>query len=609
MLLLTAVLLAVYLAYQLFNSILPHFLLVPPQRWQDKFLKVMKHDKPIYLKVGMKRSSMRRRLVLASSVPSFYTNFRNNKLKISPQDSANEKQFMEETRRRDVEDPQRRIIYGFFHPYANNGGGGEKVLWQAVRATLQQDAKNICVVYTTNLDAEPLDILNKAQDRFHVGQLDSCRVVFIYLRQFGKLVDGAYWKRFTMIGQLVGTMLLSFEAAFELSPDVWVDTMGLPGSYIVAAKVLRVPVVAYVHYPILQEDMFNKLKYRKLGDLTSIRSGCDVVSYGKLIYWSALYYFYVYLGSLVDLTLANGTWTYRHLQKIWYMNKGMGHSMEILYPPCGTEELTSGTTNTKKKENRLLYLAQFRPEKRHILVLKEFQQFLANNYPNLGTKTSPTAAHKDEIPTLVFAGSCRTKDDTATLEFLRSQVDILNLGGFVTFEVDIPYARVVELLTSCKFGVNAMWNEHFGIGVVEYVARGCIPVVHASAGPYLDIVFGGGGDNNQSLGYFFKSFADPDFDGKIQTRNEPEGYLTFKINGETKQFPTLEHLLTEMFVTNREMVSDSLLEAKRRLGQEIVREKFSNAKFDTQWVSYIEQADDLEKSYRNDRRGKLVKVY
>lgn len=33
-----------------------------------------------------------------------------------------------------------------------------------------------------------------------------------------------------------------------------------------------------------------------------------------------------------------------------------------------------------------------------------------------------------------------------------------------------------------------MWNEHFGIAVVEYMASGLIPIVHASAGPLLDIV-------------------------------------------------------------------------------------------------------------------------
>jgi alpha-1,2-mannosyltransferase len=33
-----------------------------------------------------------------------------------------------------------------------------------------------------------------------------------------------------------------------------------------------------------------------------------------------------------------------------------------------------------------------------------------------------------------------------------------------------------------------MWNEHFGIGVVEYQAAGLISVVHNSGGPKGDIV-------------------------------------------------------------------------------------------------------------------------
>ena len=37
-------------------------------------------------------------------------------------------------------------------------------------------------------------------------------------------------------------------------------------------------------------------------------------------------------------------------------------------------------------------------------------------------------------------------------------------------------------------GLHTMWNEHFGIGVVEMMAAGVVPVAHASGGPALDIV-------------------------------------------------------------------------------------------------------------------------
>lgn len=39
-----------------------------------------------------------------------------------------------------------------------------------------------------------------------------------------------------------------------------------------------------------------------------------------------------------------------------------------------------------------------------------------------------------------------------------------------------------------KVGLHTMWNEHFGIGVVEYMAAGLIPVAHKSGGPLMDIV-------------------------------------------------------------------------------------------------------------------------
>mgnify|MGYP002775018733 CR=1 FL=1 len=43
---------------------------------------------------------------------------------------------------------KRDYSVGFFHPYTNDGGGGERVLWCAVRALQEQDPRLFCVVYT-----------------------------------------------------------------------------------------------------------------------------------------------------------------------------------------------------------------------------------------------------------------------------------------------------------------------------------------------------------------------------------------------------------------------------------------------------------------------------
>lgn len=75
----------------------------------------------------------------------------------------------------------------------------------------------------------------------------------------------------------------------------------------------------------------------------------------------------------------------------------------------------------------------------------------------------------------------------------------------VEFVVNAPYSEIVQRLSTASIGVNTMQDEHFGINVVEfmaslhpssrripsadrYQAAGLIPIVHASAGPKLDIV-------------------------------------------------------------------------------------------------------------------------
>ena len=46
-------------------------------------------------------------------------------------------------------------------------------------------------------------------------------------------------------------------------------------------------------------------------------------------------------------------------------------------------------------------------------------------------------------------------------------------------------------LASADVGVHSMWNEHFGIGVVEMMAAGLAVVAHSSGGPAMDIVCSG----------------------------------------------------------------------------------------------------------------------
>lgn len=54
--------------------------------------------------------------------------------------------------------------------------------------------------------------------------------------------------------------------------------------------------------------------------------------------------------------------------------------------------------------------------------------------------------------------------------------------------VQVTYDELKCHYSTAVVGLHTMWNEHFGIGVVEYMASGCIPLAHDSAGPKMDIV-------------------------------------------------------------------------------------------------------------------------
>ncbi|URE42319.1 Glycosyl transferases group 1 [Musa troglodytarum] len=64
----------------------------------------------------------------------------------------------------------RRTAVGFFHPYTNDGGGGERVLWCFVRAMQEENPDLDRAVFTVD-DASPQSLAARALDRFGVKLL------------------------------------------------------------------------------------------------------------------------------------------------------------------------------------------------------------------------------------------------------------------------------------------------------------------------------------------------------------------------------------------------------------------------------------------------------
>jgi alpha-1,2-mannosyltransferase len=152
----------------------------------------------------------------------------------------------------------------------------------------------------------------------------------------------------------------------------------------------------------------------------------------------------------------------------------------VVYPPVAVEEMERevevSEASEKKRQSILLYIAQFRPEKNHKLILTAFAEFMA-------TKSAATKRAK-----LVLIGSVRDDADSKRVYELRLLANELKIKDSVEFHLDASWPEILQWLRKASVGVNGMWNEHFGIGVVEYQAAGLISVVHDSGGPKRDIV-------------------------------------------------------------------------------------------------------------------------
>ena len=89
---------------------------------------------------------------------------------------------------------------------------------------------------------------------------------------------------------------------------------------------------------------------------------------------------------------------------------------------------------------------------------------------------------------MVLVGGCRGPSDEERLQMLKDLTERLDLESSIIFSVNQPYSVVEDWLSKASVGIHTMWNEHFGIGVVEMMSAGLITIAHASGGPKSDIV-------------------------------------------------------------------------------------------------------------------------
>ena len=139
-----------------------------------------------------------------------------------------------------------------------------------------------------------------------------------------------------------------------------------------------------------------------------------------------------------------------------------------------------------KREKIILSVAQFRPEKNHSLQIQAFAKFIRE--PGM-----------EEVK-LILVGGCRNSADAKLIEKLKSEASELGLRDKVQWRVNCAYGELRALMARSTAGLHSMWNEHFGISVVELPLAGVVPVAHNSGGPKMDILRDT--DNGELVGEF-----------------------------------------------------------------------------------------------------------
>ena len=390
---------------------------------------------------------------------------------------------------------------GFFHPFTSDGGGGERVLWCAVREVQRMDTNVETVVYTGD-DLSGAELTKRAKERFGIELLRPIGVVKLTRCKWTR---PEHYPVFTMVGQALGSIILTAEALLKYRPDVFFDTVGHAFGYPLV-RLAGSEVAAYVHYPTISTDMIRRVRNRDAAynNDTSVANS-TLKSWVKWTYYNLFAILYGLCGKFASVVAVNSSWTKGHVTRLW------GGTPHTVFPPCDVASLldtsvgrsvfdsrltqdSEPSTSTGSKINQqkvVVSVGQFRPEKDHALQLKAWAR-MKKTIVKCGKKGKGTTKSDNSsiLPSarLKFVGGCRGEADELRLQSLRDLCVELKIENSVDFHVDVPFSELKRLLAKSHFGLHAMVDEHFGICVVEYMAAGAVPIAHASAGPAMDIV-------------------------------------------------------------------------------------------------------------------------
>jgi glycosyltransferase involved in cell wall biosynthesis len=152
-----------------------------------------------------------------------------------------------------------------------------------------------------------------------------------------------------------------------------------------------------------------------------------------------------------NLTLTNSSWTKQMITKAY------GIKSKVVYPPI--EDISSIPWD--KKENGFLCVGRIAPEKKIEKVIKIIKE-VKKTFPDIH---------------LHIIGAYEDKQYLKKVQYLAKSDK-----NWIFFNLNVSRKKLKELISSHRYGIHAMEEEHFGMVVAEMIKATCIVFVPKGGG-------------------------------------------------------------------------------------------------------------------------------
>ncbi|OYT53160.1 MAG: hypothetical protein B6U76_08945 [Desulfurococcales archaeon ex4484_217_2] len=251
-------------------------------------------------------------------------------------------------------------------------------------------------------------------------------------------------KNVKMFGLYQRLLLAHHVLKLKSKVDVIINTYG---------DLLPLPTdLVYMHFPTLA--------------LVKKEPWVKYVKYTKSVFWRAYFTPYELIQNKLKYTIKHSIVLTNSLFSAEIISKYFNKHALVIYPPVEISDYINVSHNNNR-EDAVVSIGRMSPEKNWHLI-----PYIAKKLPQIR---------------FYLIGSIRgfqSKQYYDRIVYLKNKLSVKNLEIIP----NAPHSVKLKVLSRSKVYLHLYPYEHFGIAVVEAMAAGLIPVVHASGGQWLDII-------------------------------------------------------------------------------------------------------------------------